>query len=76
MRIKINILNTGNAGSLAGALVSRPHMAWEGADGKTSRWAGSGIAGKGGAESKQTSVSGRFVHTCLEREKTAKPSVT
>ena len=25
MRIKINILNTGNAGSLVGALVSRPH---------------------------------------------------
>lgn len=37
---------------------------------------GNSREGKGGAESKQTSVSGRFVHTCLEREKTAKPSVT
>lgn len=52
--------------------------AWEGADGKTSRWAGLGIAGKGkgGQKSKQTNISGRFVHTCLEREKTAKPSRT
>lgn len=41
----MNILNIGNAGSLVGALVSQPHTAWEGADGKTSRWAGSGIAG-------------------------------
>lgn len=53
--------------------------AWEGADGKTSRWAGLGIAGegKGGAEIKATRYKWQVCsHMLKEREKTAKPSVT
>lgn len=47
MGIKINILNVGNAGPLLGARSLCSTEAREGADGKTSRWAGSGIAGEG-----------------------------